>query len=200
LAVARSPLTRQIVALGLALSVVALSLAYPIRTYLQQQAAEQAAVAEQHQLQGQIDDLKAQVVALKDPAYIRAEAKRRLQYVTPGDTVYVVKVPEALAAESSDGGDGPVPVGAGESSTTRTPTGGTPTTGESGAASTGGTSTGGAAISGTTQAPRSAEVASSPPTTGSTAASEATRGTTSDPNVPPPWYSTLWNTMSGRQG
>lgn len=94
----RSPLARQVVALGLALAAVALSLAYPLRGYLQQQAAEQQAVVEQHTLESQITDLQAQVSALKDPAYIRAEAKRRLQYVTPGDTVYVVKVPPALAA------------------------------------------------------------------------------------------------------
>ncbi len=92
-----SPLARQIAALGLAFCAVALSLAYPLRHYLQQQAAEQAAVAEQHQLEEQIADLKAQQAALKDPAYIKAEAKRRLQYVTPGDTVYVVKVPETTS-------------------------------------------------------------------------------------------------------
>lgn len=89
-----SPLARQIVALGLALSAVALSLAYPIRGYLQQQAAEQQAVHEHHALESQIADLQAQEAALKDPAYIKSEAKRRLQYVSPGDIVYVVKVPE----------------------------------------------------------------------------------------------------------
>lgn len=93
-----SPLARQVVALGLALAAVALSLAYPLRGYVQQQAAERAAVAEQQELEQRIQDLNAQVDALKDPAYIRAEAKRRLQYVTPGDTVYVVKLPAGVAA------------------------------------------------------------------------------------------------------
>lgn len=101
----RSPLARQIVALGLALSVVALSLAYPLRGYLQQQAAERQAIAEQHDLEAQIVDLKAQITALKDPAYIRAEAKRRLQYVTPGDTVYVVKLPQGVVASPEAQGD-----------------------------------------------------------------------------------------------
>lgn len=111
-----SPLARQIVALGLALCAVALSLAYPLRGYLQQQAAEQQATAEQLTLQTQIADLEAQVAALKDPAYIRSEAKRRLQYVTPGDTVYVVKVPGAAnerdSAPAPDGGYDVVPPGA----------------------------------------------------------------------------------------
>jgi len=109
IAVVRSPLTRQIVALGLALSVVALSLAYPLRGYLQQQAAEQQAVAEQQDLQTRIDDLKAEIAALKDPAYIRAEAKRRLQYVTPGDTVYVVKLPPSVTQPQTPAGDATTP-------------------------------------------------------------------------------------------
>lgn len=104
MAVVRSPLARQIVALGLALSVVALSLAYPLRGYLQQQTAEQQAVVEQRDLEAQIVDLKAEITALKDPSYIRAEAKRRLQYVTPGDTVYVVKLPESVTGPAAGAG------------------------------------------------------------------------------------------------
>lgn len=110
-----SPLARQVVALGLALAAVALSLAYPLRGYVQQQAAERAAIAEQHELEQQIEDLQAQAEALKDPAYIRAEAKRRLQYVSPGDTVYVVKLPAAVAAGSETGTPGET--GAGEAVT-----------------------------------------------------------------------------------
>jgi len=104
MAVVRSPLARQIVALGLALSVVALSLAYPLRGYLQQQTAEQQAVVEQRDLEAQIVDLKAEITALQDPSYIRAEAKRRLQYVTPGDTVYVVKLPESVTGPAAGAG------------------------------------------------------------------------------------------------
>lgn len=99
-----SPLARQIVALGLALAAVALSLAYPLRGYVQQQAAEREALAAVQQLEAEKADLEAQVAALGDPAYIRAEAKRRLQYVSPGDTVYVVKLPKGVAAAESDGG------------------------------------------------------------------------------------------------
>jgi cell division protein FtsB len=112
--VVRSPLARQIVALGLALSVVALSLAYPLRGYLQQQSAERQAIAEQHDLESQIVDLQAEIAALKDPAYIRAEAKRRLQYVTPGDTVYVVKLPRSVAAASTGPATAASPEGVGD--------------------------------------------------------------------------------------
>ena len=107
-----SPLARQIAAIGLALCAVALSLAYPLRGYLQQEAAERSAVAQQAALEEQITELKAQQAALTDPAYIKAEAKRRLQYVSPGDTVYVVKVPgaqqvPAAAGTPSAAGSGP---------------------------------------------------------------------------------------------
>lgn len=108
-----SPLARQIAALGLALCVVALSLAYPLRGYLAQQSAERAAVAQQAALQQQIEDLQAQQAALEDPTFIKAEAKRRLQYVSPGDTVYVVKVPASSAPPADVPGDSDDTGGAG---------------------------------------------------------------------------------------
>lgn len=95
----RSPMTRQILALGIALSVVALSLAYPLRNYVEQQAVERDATAAQATLEREVADLEAQIAALEDPAYIKAEAKRRLQYVTPGDQVYVVQLPPGLLEE-----------------------------------------------------------------------------------------------------
>lgn len=96
-----SPLARQVAALGLALCAVALSLAYPLRNYLQQQAAEAAAIAERAALEEQVVDLTAQQRALTDPAYIRVEAKRRLHYVDPDQTVYVIALPPSLTG----GGD-----------------------------------------------------------------------------------------------
>lgn len=92
-AVVFSPLARQILALGIAVCAVGLSLAYPLRSYLTQQVAEAEAFAEQQDLERQVADLLAREEALRDPAYIAAEAKRRLQFVAPGETVYVVKLP-----------------------------------------------------------------------------------------------------------
>lgn len=89
-----SRLARQIALLGLVLAVVALSLAYPLRNYLSQRADLAAAVEQQHELDQRIAELQIQQAALADPDYIAAEAKRRLQYVRPGDTVYVVQAPE----------------------------------------------------------------------------------------------------------
>ena len=97
----QSTLARQVAILGLVLCAVALSIAFPVRSYLEQRTELAAAVAAQQNLEQQRDELEARKVALSDPDYIAAEARRRLQYVTPGDTVFVVHAP-ALAS-SADG-------------------------------------------------------------------------------------------------
>ncbi len=96
-----SRLTRQIAVLGVVLAVVALSLAYPLQNYLSQRADLAAAVAQQHQLDQRIAELQIQQAALADPHYIAGEAKRRLQYVKPGDTVYVVQAPPLSSADAA---------------------------------------------------------------------------------------------------
>ncbi len=97
----QSKLIRQIFVLGLVLAAVALSLAYPFRDYLNQREELASATAEQYELEQTVAALNEQQAALSDPDYIRAEAKKRLQYVTPGDTVYVVQAPVAPATEAA---------------------------------------------------------------------------------------------------
>ena len=75
------------------LCAVALSVAFPLRNYLEQRAELAAAVAAQQDLEQQRDELQARKDALLDTDYVAAEARRRLQYVTPGDTVFVVHAP-----------------------------------------------------------------------------------------------------------
>lgn len=89
----QSTLARQVAILGLVLCAVALSVAFPLRSYLQQRTELAQAVSAQQDLEQQRDELQARKVALSDPDYIAAEARRRLQYVTPGDTVFVVHAP-----------------------------------------------------------------------------------------------------------
>ncbi len=105
----QSTLARQVAILGLVLCAVALSVAFPLRSYLEQRTELARAVSAQQDLEQQRDELEARKVALSDPDYIAAEARRRLQYVTPGDTVFVVHAPalapsadEVAAAASSD--------------------------------------------------------------------------------------------------
>jgi len=89
----RSQLVKQVAVLGLVFCAVALALAVPLRHYLSQRAALSTAVSHEQELRVQLTALKQQEQALSDPAYIASEAKRRLQYVKPGDTVYVVHAP-----------------------------------------------------------------------------------------------------------
>jgi cell division protein FtsB len=92
---------RQVAILGLVLCAVALSVAFPLRSYLEQRTALAAAVVAQQDLEHQRDELQARKAALSDPDYVAAEARRRLQYVSPGDTVFVVHAP-AIAADGSE--------------------------------------------------------------------------------------------------
>ncbi len=71
-----------------------LSLAYPTKEFLAQRG-------EIGRLQQQQRDAQARVVALEerkrqlsDPAYVRALARKRLHFVLPGETAYIVLPPE----------------------------------------------------------------------------------------------------------
>lgn len=66
------------------------SLAYPLQGYLAQQGAidrlqDQSAAAQQR-----VEDLRAELDRLGDPAFIETQARTRLQYVMPGDLLYVI--------------------------------------------------------------------------------------------------------------
>lgn len=104
----QSTLARQVAILGLVLCAIALSVAFPLRSYLEQRTELAQAVATQQDLEQQRDELQARRIALEDPDYIAAEARRRLQYVTPGDTVFVVHAPpiesaaDIAAADAAD--------------------------------------------------------------------------------------------------
>jgi cell division protein FtsB len=102
----QSRLARQVAILGLVLCAVALSVAFPLRNYLEQRTELADAVASQQSLEQQRDELQARKNALQDAAYVAAEARRRLQYVTPGETVFVVHAPD-LGADAPSGAAAP---------------------------------------------------------------------------------------------
>lgn len=89
----QTALARQVAILGVVLCAIALSVAFPLRGYLEQRTELAQAVTSQQDLQRQRDELQARKTALSDPDYVAAEARRRLQYVTPGETVFVVHAP-----------------------------------------------------------------------------------------------------------
>ena len=82
--------------------VLVLMLAAPVQRYLAHRASIASAQKLQRDTQAQVDDLQKQSEQWKDPAYVEQQARTRLQYVMPGDTVYQV-VPQ------SAGGSSPAP-------------------------------------------------------------------------------------------
>jgi cell division protein FtsB len=91
-------LTGRAAVLGLVVCALVLSLAYPLKEYLAQrgqlaQLAQQRRAAEQR-----VTALEERRHQLSDPAYVKAQARKRLQYVLPGESVYVVVTPSPTAA------------------------------------------------------------------------------------------------------
>jgi cell division protein FtsB len=83
-------LTGRAAVLGLAVCIVVLTLAYPMREYLAQRN-EIAHLTEQQRAQrSQVSALEHRRRLWGDPAYVKAQARNRLQYVMPGEVGYVV--------------------------------------------------------------------------------------------------------------
>jgi cell division protein FtsB len=85
--------TRRAAVLATVVCALALSIAVPLRTYLSQR--DEVANQEQRQadLKVQVQHLEERKAQLADPAQIQAEARRRLRYVMPGETPYMVQLP-----------------------------------------------------------------------------------------------------------
>ncbi|HVV11018.1 septum formation initiator family protein [Amycolatopsis sp.] len=86
--------TRRAAVIAIVVCALAFTLAVPLRTYLSQRSE----IAEQEQrqasLQQQVAELQSRQAAASDPAQVEAEARSRLRYVMPGETPYLVQLPE----------------------------------------------------------------------------------------------------------
>lgn len=89
----KSGLTARAVVLGLVLCAVVLALAYPLRTYLAQRSEIAQLSAAKGASQQRVAQLQQQQDELADPATTIAAAHRRLHYVLPGETAYIVVPP-----------------------------------------------------------------------------------------------------------
>jgi cell division protein FtsB len=83
--------------------VLVLMLAAPVQRYLAHRAAIASAEQLQRTTQQQVDDLQKQSDQWKDPAYVEQQARTRLQYVMPGDTVYQI-VPQGSKSSAPASG------------------------------------------------------------------------------------------------
>lgn len=86
--------TRRAAVLAIVICALAFTLAVPLRTYVSQRAEIRVQQQRQAQLQAEVAELEARKAALADPAEVEAEARRRLRYVMPGETPYLIQLPE----------------------------------------------------------------------------------------------------------
>jgi cell division protein FtsB len=94
-------LTGRAAVLGLVVCALVLSLAYPAKEFLAQRGEIGRLRAEQAEAQARVSALEERKRQLGDPAYVRAQARARLHYVLPGETVYVVVPRSGGGSESS---------------------------------------------------------------------------------------------------
>jgi cell division protein FtsB len=94
--------TRRAAVFAIVVCALALSVAVPLRTYLGQR--DDVAVEEQRsaELRAQVKALEDRKAQLEDPAQVEAEARRRLRYVMPGETPYMVELPGDQGGETEE--------------------------------------------------------------------------------------------------
>jgi cell division protein FtsB len=85
----RTALTGRAAILAVALAVLGLSVAYPLRQYLVQRAEINRLSRQVHEQQRRVVELQAERERWDDPAYIKAQARKRLHFCMPGETCYV---------------------------------------------------------------------------------------------------------------
>jgi cell division protein FtsB len=88
----RGPTGRALV-LGAVIIFLVVILAAPLHRYLSSHGAVEQARQERRDNQAQLAKVQQQLARLDDPAYVEQQARTRLQYALPGDTVYVVVHP-----------------------------------------------------------------------------------------------------------
>lgn len=91
--------TRRAAVLAMVVCALLLSISVPLRTYLSQLDDLQVQQQRQAQLRAQVQQLQQREAQLADPAQVEAEARRRLRYVKPGETPYVVQLPDDGTAQ-----------------------------------------------------------------------------------------------------
>ncbi|MVU81665.1 septum formation initiator family protein [Nocardia sp. ET3-3] len=86
--------TGRAVLLAAVLCALALTLAVPLRTYFTQRADARELAAQHRQLEDDVATLRDRRAQQQDPNYIKAEARDRLRLVMPGETPYIVQLPD----------------------------------------------------------------------------------------------------------
>jgi len=87
---ARRAVTGRALVLGALVVVLLVLLASPLHRYFNSRSDVGHAATQLHDDQQQLARLQAQQRLWSDPGYIQRQARQRLMYAMPGDTVYVV--------------------------------------------------------------------------------------------------------------
>ena len=74
----------------------------PLRNYLSQRNETEQVAEQRDQLEADVARLTREKQQANDPAYVRAQAGDRLQFVMPGETPYQVQLPGATAPPVED--------------------------------------------------------------------------------------------------
>jgi len=86
----RPPITgRKAMVAAMALFLIVI-LASPFQTYLSRRASVASSERQQRELNARVAQLQAETNEWNDPAYVARQARARLQYIRPGDTLYTV--------------------------------------------------------------------------------------------------------------
>ncbi|MFF8728252.1 septum formation initiator family protein [Streptomyces sp. NPDC015171] len=100
--VRRSRLTGRAALLALVLCSLVVALAYPMRQYVSQRAEIADVRRKQEQARERVEQLRDLKARWQDDAYAEQQIRRRLHYVMPGETGYVVVDPGAARPSRAD--------------------------------------------------------------------------------------------------
>jgi cell division protein FtsL len=102
-------LTSRAAVLAVVICAIALSLAYPVREYVDQRRQIDQLVAEQQTMQAQVKSLAAERAKLADPAYIEQLARQQLDMCFPGAQCYIIEGGQWLPGVARAQPSGPAP-------------------------------------------------------------------------------------------
>ncbi|MEU3031707.1 FtsB family cell division protein [Streptomyces incarnatus] len=98
----RSRLTGRAALLALVLCSLVVALAYPMRQYVSQRAQISDLQRQQSDARKRVEQLRDLKARWQDDAYAEQQIRRRLHYVMPGETGYVVVDPGAARQSRTD--------------------------------------------------------------------------------------------------
>ena len=105
----KGSITGRALVLAVVLIILAVTLAVPIKSWFAQRAQIAGLEADVASAQAQVDSLKLQKERWADPAFVAAEARRRLHFVLPGEIGYVTLGADGQPLDGSGLGTTPAP-------------------------------------------------------------------------------------------